>query len=365
MTRGDLNLFQIGLVNFVFFATMFLMEIPTGAFADCFGRKTSYVLSCGISVIALSVYATSHNFVGFITAEALGAISATFCSGAYQAWIVSSLDHHGYDEDKSAIFARESQLTRIVGIVSGVLGAQLAAINPTYPWWLGAAGAFVTGTVALIIMREDYRKHEKPDIRLVVSEFTLKFRASVQTIRQGGPIALVMLLGIVFSLTIQAPNMQWQPHFRKNLGSDAELGYVWAAISIALILGAQLVSKLRRGPKFERYALIGIQLTIGLLLAFAGGSSPWILSLGFFLLHEIGRGLFAPLRDAFVNDSIPESERATLLSCGSLPSHFGAMIGLLISGAVALRFHVGPTWIACGLAMIVLTLIVSRIRKHN
>jgi MFS family permease len=82
-------------------------------------------------------------------------------------------------------------------------------------------------------------------------------------------------------------------------------------------------------------------------------------------LHEVGRGLFAPLRDAYVNDSIPEGERATLLSCGSLPSHFGAMIGLLISGAVALRFQVGPTWIASGAVMIVLTLVVSQIKKRK
>lgn len=365
MSRGGLNLFQIGMVNFVFFGTMFLMEIPTGAFADCFGRKTSYLLSCGISVVALSVYATSHNFSGFITAEALGAVSATFCSGAYQAWIVSSLDHHGYCEDKSKLFAREAQLTKVVGIVSGVLGAQLAVLNPTYPWWAGAAGAFMTGVVALFVMREDYRRHEKPDIRIVLAGFISKFRASFKTIKQGGPITVVMLLGIVFSLTIQAPNMQWQPYFRQHLQSDAQLGYIWAAMSIALILGNCLASKLRRGPVFERLALIGIQVLIGLFLVAAGMSSPWLLSFGFFLLHEIGRGSFAPLRDAYVNDSISEEQRATLLSCGSVPSHLGAMAGLLISGAVALRFKVGPAWVASGLAMIVLTLLVSQIKKRK
>lgn len=365
MSRGELNLFQIGLVNFVFFATMFLMEIPTGAFADCFGRKTSYLVSCGLSVIALTRYATAHNFSGFITAEAIGAVSATFCSGAYQAWIVSSLDHHGYCEDKSKIFAREAQLTKIVGMISGVLGARIAVINPTYPWWVGAVGAGITGIVALIIMREDYRQQFRPSLKWMAHSFTSKFRASIATIRQGGAITLVMLLGLVLSVTIQAPNMQWQPWFRSHLKSDAELGYIWAAMSIAMMLGAQLVAMLRRGPKFERLALVGVQVAIGLFIICAGAASPWLLSFGFFLLHEIGRGLFAPLRDAYVNDSIPEEHRATLLSCGSIPSHLGAMAGLLISGAVALRFHVGPTWIASGLAMVVLTLIVSRIHKRK
>ncbi len=43
-----LNLFEVNLVNVVFYVTLSLFEIPTGAYADIFGRKSSLVLSAAV-----------------------------------------------------------------------------------------------------------------------------------------------------------------------------------------------------------------------------------------------------------------------------------------------------------------------------
>ena len=41
-----LDLFEINLVLAVYLLTTFVFDIPTGAVADRFGRKTSFVLAC-------------------------------------------------------------------------------------------------------------------------------------------------------------------------------------------------------------------------------------------------------------------------------------------------------------------------------
>ncbi len=72
--RG-LNLFEANLVNFAFFTTLFLCEIPTGAVADVFGRKMSFVISCFLYAIGMFVYASSHSLYGFIAAEVIAAFT--------------------------------------------------------------------------------------------------------------------------------------------------------------------------------------------------------------------------------------------------------------------------------------------------
>ena len=57
-----LNLFEVNLVNFVFFTTLFICEIPTGAFADVFGRKLSFVISCMLFALGMFVYGTAKSF---------------------------------------------------------------------------------------------------------------------------------------------------------------------------------------------------------------------------------------------------------------------------------------------------------------
>ena len=46
LIKNGLDLFQVNLVNAIFFFTLFVCEIPTGAFADLFGRKKSFVIAC-------------------------------------------------------------------------------------------------------------------------------------------------------------------------------------------------------------------------------------------------------------------------------------------------------------------------------
>src|SRR3989344_3967159 len=83
-----LNLFEVNLVNFVFFTTLFICEISTGAFADVFGRKLSFLLSCSLFAVGMFVYGLADSFWGFAAAEAISALGNTFSSGAFQAWLI-------------------------------------------------------------------------------------------------------------------------------------------------------------------------------------------------------------------------------------------------------------------------------------
>jgi MFS family permease len=148
-----LDLFQVSLVNVAFYVTLFVFEIPTGAFADVFGRKASYVVSCMLWGVGSFVYASANSFWGFAFAEAIVAIGATFASGAFEAWAVDRLRHHGYAGELSELFARKQYMTQGIAIVAGLLGAALSQQYLSMPWWIGGAVLTLTGFLAALFLK--------------------------------------------------------------------------------------------------------------------------------------------------------------------------------------------------------------------
>ena len=89
LARG-LDLFQMSIVPAVFWIVSFFLEVPTGAFADLAGRKTSFVLSCFVRMLAFGLYAAAGSFTAFIVAEFVDAVGATLANGALEAWAVDT-----------------------------------------------------------------------------------------------------------------------------------------------------------------------------------------------------------------------------------------------------------------------------------
>ena len=69
-----LNLFEMNLVNGAFMATLLIAEVPTGAVADTWGRKVSYVASTLLLATSMFAYANAHSFWTCVFAEVIGAI---------------------------------------------------------------------------------------------------------------------------------------------------------------------------------------------------------------------------------------------------------------------------------------------------
>lgn len=141
ISRG-LNLFEVNLVNFVFFTTLFFCEIPTGAVADVFGRKASFVVSCFLLSTSMFLYSAMGSFWGFAFAEFVAAMGFTFSTGAFQAWVVDKLQNENYKGSLGSVFVKEQQITHVAGIIGALLGAFLADKNIVFPWIAGGGVFF-------------------------------------------------------------------------------------------------------------------------------------------------------------------------------------------------------------------------------
>lgn len=358
-----LDLFEINMVNFAFFLTLSLAEIPTGAFADVFGRKLSFIVSCALFSLGMLIYALSDTVGGFLAAEVVGAIGATFASGAFRAWFVDKLRHHGYTGKLDRIFARASQIGSVAQIVFATIGAILADISNVLPWYTAAFITFSCGFVAMFL-KEEYFVREKFSFKNGLSAIKKTVISSVRYGYSDQKVRFVLVLVTVQILAVQAPNMQWQPLFKQWLPNQTSLGFLFSAISISMMIGAGIAPIILRKLKCQKKTLAVFQIIIGLGIVASTLFNSFIVAIIAFLLHEVARGAFGPIKDAYLHENIPPKERATIESFESLAHHSGGAVGLLLTGVIAKNLGMSLTWIISGSFLILFTLVVTR-KKIN
>jgi MFS family permease len=352
-----MDLLQVNLVNMVFFVTLVCFEIPTGALADIFGRKTSFLLGLFLHGCGFILYSMSSTFWGFAFAEFVCAIGSTFMSGAFDAWMVDQARHEGYTEGLTEVFSKASVLRQMGGLTSGVCGPFLALQDRALPWIVsGVAFLLISGYGCFAMREESFVRDRGASLRSVYSMSLTGLRLALQNTA----VRFVFFLGTAQFFATQAPNMQWQPWFASLFGDERVLGFVWALIAFATILGSRCITRYALTPRRGLHLMqVGFGVTI-ILASFTW--SPWM-SLFFFLLHEAFRGGFTPLKDAYLHEHILSKERATVASCEGIAHHLGGSVGLLASGVIARVWGIGPTWIASGVFLLLATFCLSRIRS--
>jgi len=357
--KNGLDLLQVNLVNTAFFTTLFICEIPTGAFADIFGRKHSFVMACFIVGLGDVVYGLSDGISGFIAAEMIIAIGRTFHSGAFEAWFVDSMKHHGHEGSLTKYFARESMITQVVTIVGAICGSYLYAYKIELPWLLGGIVTMIVALIAHYVIEEDYWIPKKFDF---IGGLALMKNTVIKSIHYGAnhvPVKIVSVIMFVQYLGSQALNMYWQPYLGENGMPVTHFGYVYSGIIGMMAVGGMIASRMITENK-ERKLLVWIQIVTGLIVIMMACASGLYVILGLFLLHEIPRGVMKPIISGYLQNRIPSEERATISSFCSIASHLGGVLGLILSGFAAKYFGIPITWMLSGSVFIVGALLIAK-----
>jgi MFS family permease len=340
-----LNALQINLVNLCFWGTRLLMEIPTGRFADRYGRILSGSLSAAFLSVGMLIYALSSGFPGFALGEVLSAIGSTLGNGAILAWLVDRLDDP--DNTKlSPILSRSTQLSQITSLCCALLGGFMADHNARLPW-LVAGALFLAVSIWMSGCLSD--GVGKPTTETPVQEVTPVTMAECW---KNPSLRSMFIFVSLYSFAVQGPNMQWALWYKPQVGNTFALGLVYVGISLSIMLGARAAPWVLRKLQSE---WLGLLLSLGV---FAGGiflatqSSLLSFSLAAFFLHEFGRGSVPAFKDSYLNRHIRDkSKRATLLSMSTFPSHVGGCLGLVVTGKLAVATSIPTTW---GLIAVVL-----------
>ena len=362
LERG-LNLYEVNLVAFAAIIVTLCFEIPTGAIADVYGRKISFVYSCFIVSFGLILYTTSSSLFIFAIASSIVAIGYTLESGAFTAWLVDSLEYHSCSASLQNVLIKDMQVRAVTGILGIICGAFIADINIAIPWILASIITAITGILAIFLMKEKYFKQQTLSFSKNISKVKWTIKASIHCIKKSNVVKFLFLLGIIQAFSVQSSANHWQPYFSQLFESDITLGYLRSGMLIATIFGATLSSHMFKKKTNKNKILILLQIIIGLGIFLSGSIVYLPIIIIVFLLISFTAGMFEIIRTVYINENIPSQERATILSFMSMAYSLGAGAGLIFSGYIAEQSSISFTWIITGLILIFFTLLF--LKKDN
>jgi MFS family permease len=354
LVSKGLDLLQVNLINCFYMAGVFLLEMPTGAFADLIGRKRSFVISCFCFSLSMFVCYLSETFWVFVLAELMAAVAASFYSGSFKAWIVDSLKHCRFKGDLNDVFSKEEIVKPISVAIGSLAGAYIGTIDLALPWLCASISMILVGIFSCLTMKEEYVLRGK-------SKFTIDYMISnmreiiIESVRYGirkKSVLYIICFGMVFFFVIQALNMQWQVMFKGNFNLTADkLGWIFIGVAAFTSFGSYLSGWFLRICRNEKEAVVLSQIVTAIGILVASQCDALVLVLSSFLFHEIGRGVFKPLGETYINKRIPSEQRATILSFDSMMTMIGSVLGLVVSGWLAREYSISISWFISGIVL--------------
>lgn len=356
LEEKGMNLLEINIINAFFMIFVVLSEMPTGSFADNFGRNRSLSIACLLLSLGFFIYFFSSSFLVFIIAEIMLAFGHTFYSGALEAWMVDSLTIRGEKQLISKVFMYEPTF-KSIGLITGVLiGSYLGEFNLSLPWIVSALLMFVIFILSLFL-RENYKvlKSASSEKHNLVKEVKTAWNYGIMN----KDLLFVMFFGACLTFSVQALNMQWPLVFKNEHGFNSfQLGWLFVGMAISLSIGAHLSYKLKKLLN-EKQAIIIPQIITAIAIIACSYVSLTNAMISFFLIHELGRGIIRPLQQEFINNRLQSKNRATLLSLNSIFTRGGALLGLLFSGIIAEAATISIAWFLSGLILLLIVIFFS------
>ncbi len=332
--RG-LSLTQVGLMEAVFWISMFVAEVPTGAIADRWGRRVSLALGGFTFTCGTFMFVMVEGFAGLAVSYVIMAVSMTLYSGSGHALLFDTLRTLGRTREYERHMGRSEAMMTGALLGAALFGGPMAGLWGLEAVFLIGAGTMAFAGLIALLLREPPRTeaefsadglHAAPISSIDaaagdhspqgVAHYILEgFRI---VLRQRPVLWIIVLAGLV-TVAYEMPNFFVQPLLRQHgLSPDGSFidGATWsalivpgfAAMSAGSLLAAPFVARV--GERRALTALIfgGVFLFIPLLLFDHLSIVAPIAILGG--IHAAIR----PIATGYINRRIRSDQRATVLS---------------------------------------------------
>jgi MFS family permease len=138
--RGGLDTFQISTLFIIWTATGIVFEVPTGALADKYSRRTVLAVGQVIRGLGFLLWLAWPTYWGFALGFVLWGIGESLDSGTFQALVYDELKADGIERDYARVIGRTEAISQVFWLIATLLSA------PVFRW--GGYPALLLSSVA-------------------------------------------------------------------------------------------------------------------------------------------------------------------------------------------------------------------------
>lgn len=348
--RG-MSLTQVAAIESIFWITVVVAEVPTGAVADRWGRRVSLAFAGGIFCLGSVVFAFSSTYVILLVAYVTVALAMTLYSGAGHALVYDTLRQLGRTREYEKHIGRSEALAFGSMLMATLLAGPLVALAG-YPATIlaGAAAMGVAGLIALFLREPPRSEAEFTGQQPGHDGSTAAPRTPGLFSNVLGGVLVVwrskLLLWYILAATLLSgvimvsSDFLLQPfvvHHGVDPASGVDSGFAYSGIVMSPVAGmlvGSLIAAWVANRFGERRSLV-LPLFVACLIFLVPTlwDSLWVV--GAIGLLAAVRGMSRPIATGYINRRIPSDQRATVLSMFELSAALLIAIILPQAGAVA------------------------------
>lgn len=323
---GKLSLIDIATIASITAIVQLFMEIPTGYFADKYGRKLSIVVGSFILSFSPLAFIVWPNYFGGLVASLLYFGGASFVNGAHSAFIHDTMEALGRVKDFTKFRGRAQSYSLVGNMIIIALVPSSYSIDPRLPFVFGFLLLFPVFFLAISYVEPQVISEDEapaPSIKKMFGH-----------IPKSELLILFSVFGIVSSTFSYAP--QFREILFQDLGvSVAYFGAILAGGSLLAALAGHAIHKLDKVSHHVFY-FIDIFVMVSTLLIIGITQNPYLAIFGFILMIMYDRNRSIVAESHILARYRAKENRATMLS---MLRFFGTLHGLWVSIAIGSILH--------------------------
>lgn len=375
LNQNGLDLTKIGLLIAIRELIIYVFEIPSGVFADKFGKKTELVICFLFYILSFVFFFIGQEFYIFVIAFILFGFGEAFRSGTHKAMIIEFLEIHEIKDDKSKVYGLTRSYSLIGSALSSLLGVLFVIVLPnlqllfiiaiipyvldlllilSYPSYLNIKDEnnvtfkdFVNGITVVVV----YFLRDK-SIRNTLID-SAAYNAIFKTIKDYiQPILLMFMTGVILI---------------QSLDDDDNIKVIIGITYTIIFLISSYASKsshklLKRNDRDKLlYMIWGLSAIVVLLLGVFVDSLLFVVL--FFILIYILQNIRKPLMVEKIGDISKKTQRASILSVESQLTSLFIIILAPLFGFVFEQF--GAMYIFYIIMIINVVFFIVKKRENN
>jgi DHA1 family quinolone resistance protein-like MFS transporter len=363
---GSISSLSIVLGLYAF--TVIVLELPSGIFADVFGRKKSFCSSIIISMISIIILLFSKNIIFICIAMMVYGLSRALSSGSFDALFI---DHYinTYGKDKMHNVTTRLAVLDTLGMSAGALsGGFLPQLSKTYITSIGVydLNLIVRIALSLIVAILSFTFIQEDTIHKNEERVGLKqhIKNSSMVVSKNSTIICIFISVFATGFFLSGLETYWQPHFITLLPNEGMMGLLgimsflyFAAATLGSISANKIISKFKLNSK-KMYLSLRLLLAVSLILTAMQTNLPV-----FIILYSsiyLFLGMAGIPEGVVLNNEIPNEVRASVLSVSSLSLQIGGLTGSVLYSILINYISIPSIWIFTASIVIISVLVTAK-----
>ena len=351
----------IGVIYAVAHLLTVILELPTGALADLFGRKKTIFLGLILQGLSWIYISQTQNAIWLWIGYAINGVSTALISGADVALIFDSLKELKKEKQYAQFSSKIGIIFRSGLVVATLLGAYLYDLHQRLPYLLVGLCTVIAGLLTIF--------NTEPNID--TEKFTLKsyIKQTKLGLKELTKNSYIRIFSVYY---IFIGGISWYfiyylgQSFATEIGFTAqERSWIFSGIFMVLAILSYMLIKSGKLTRNRAYLMFPLIMAAGLLPGFWMGKVLSVFCI--FLVQFAGANRFSIL-DQYANQEFESKYRATAVSALNMGSSAAFSIISIIGGRIVNIYGPGLMMSLLGVLTIITTLPTTKVlltKKHT